>query len=702
MAAKLPPPAHTPLVSLPVLVLDMEATGLDVRNDRVVQVAGIALSGAETEPGPPLDLLVDPGVPIPPTATRVHGIGDADVAGAGPFADAAARLDRMLAGRVVIGHHVGYDLGLLRFEYGRSGLAWHEPPRLDVAMLFGALHPEIPELSLETVAANLDVTVDGRHNALGDCRAAADIWARLLPLLRKADVRTLGEAQVLAERRSDLLMHQMQMGWFDEPGGLRKAQHDVVHGRIDSYAFQSRLGDLMSSPPRTIADGATLRDAATAMVDQRIGALLIGDSGCPPDGILTERDLLRATADRSIDLDATPVSRVMSSPVESMPAGEMLYRALARMDRLGIRHVCIVDRTGCAIGMVSQRDLLHHRARGVELVDDAFDAAEDLPALAAAYARMPDIAGKLLSEELDGVEIARVVSNELCTLTARAAELTVARLEAEGRGPAPAPWCLLVLGSGGRGESLLGADQDNALIHTGGDADDAWFAALGEGVADLLDHAGVRRCEGDVMAASSAWRGSREAWAERIGTWMHRANPDDLLSTDIFFDLTPVAGDPDLARELHDGAVRAISDSTMFLGFLAQMVDRFAPRLGMFGGPRLSDGRVDLKRDGLLSLTGLARTVALRVGSTARATPERLRDAVAAGRLPPGDAEALIELHTLLLTLILRQQLADLREGVRPSSRVEYKALGRDERADLKTGLKRLDGVIKELRSLVA
>ena len=43
MPGKVPTPTHTPLAALPAMVLDLEATGLDVRNDRIVQAAAIRL-----------------------------------------------------------------------------------------------------------------------------------------------------------------------------------------------------------------------------------------------------------------------------------------------------------------------------------------------------------------------------------------------------------------------------------------------------------------------------------------------------------------------------------------------------------------------------------------------------------------------------------------------------------------------------------
>jgi signal-transduction protein with cAMP-binding, CBS, and nucleotidyltransferase domain/DNA polymerase III epsilon subunit-like protein len=702
MPAKLPPASHTVLSALPVIVLDVETTGLDVRRDRIVQVGAVAMLGQRILDEPRLDQLIDPGVPIPASATRIHGLTDIDVAGAPRFADFAQTLRELVSGHVVVGHNIGFDLAVLRHEAARAGVRWHDPPALDVGQLVGALEPALPDLGLETVASLLGVTIDGRHRALGDALATARAFSNLLPRLREADVRTLGEAQSFAASRADLALREAEAGWLARPGEIAGAPSRPPLTRIDSYIFERRVSNLMSAPPVTIAAGTTLREAARIMTERRIGALLVGAAGAPPEGILTERDLLRAVAGGRLQLDAATVLEAMTAPVETVDEREMLYRALGRMQRLGIRHLCVVDETGAALGMISQRDLLRHRASAADVLGDALAQAHDASSLAAAYSQVPEAAARLLAEDLDGAEIARVVSNELCGVTARAAQITLARLEAAGRGTAPAPWCLLVLGSGGRGESLLGADQDNALIHSGAPADDAWFAELGAGIAALLDEAGVPRCKGGVMAANAQWRGTLGQWHMRVDRWLRRARPEDLLNVDIFFDLMPVAGEVSLGSTLHADAVRAASRTPTFIALLAEWVGTLGPGLGLFGRLRTDAGRIDLKRGGLMPLVNIARTLALRAGSTARSTPERLRDAAAAGRLPEGDAASLIGIHSELLTLVLRQQLLDLQDGVRPSSCVQTRQLARQEIRRLRAHLQRLDEVLRTLRGAVA
>jgi signal-transduction protein with cAMP-binding, CBS, and nucleotidyltransferase domain len=260
----------------------------------------------------------------------------------------------------------------------------------------------------------------------------------------------------------------------------------------------------------------------------------------------------------------------------------------------------------------------------------------------------------------------------------------------------------MVLGSGGRGECLLSADQDNALVHGGSEEDDPWFAEFGARIAKLLDDAGLALCRGGVMAANREWRGTAEDWRARVNGWLSRAKHEDLMHVDIFFDLVAVAGEASLARNLHAEAVVAASHTPPFTNLLAEWVSSLTPLFAMFGRIRTVEGRVDLKRSGLMPLVGIARTLALRVGSSARSTPDRLRDAAAAGRIAESDASTLIAMHAELLDFVLAQQLQDLHDGVRPSSRVLLRRLGKEGARRLRRQLHRLDEILRELRGAVA
>jgi signal-transduction protein with cAMP-binding, CBS, and nucleotidyltransferase domain len=246
---------------------------------------------------------------------------------------------------------------------------------------------------------------------------------------------------------------------------------------------------------------------------------------------------------------------------------------------------------------------------------------------------------------------------------------------------------VLVLGSGGRGESLLAADQDNAIVYEDG-APDAWYAEAGRRIADTLDAAGIPYCKGGVMAREPAWRGALGAWRDRVAGWVASPEGENLLSVDIFFDFAPVFGDMRLGQMLRAHALAEAQGSRAFLRLLAAEVENLSAPLGPFGRFRIEQGRTDLKKGGLLAIVGGTRALALRHGIAETGTAQRLRALMAAGQVNATDAEALIAAQAVIQRCVLDQQIADITRGLSPSSRIEVDRLKPPERAQLKKALR--------------
>ncbi len=203
-----------PLEDLPVVVLDSETTGLDVAIDRIVSLGAVRGHGWRLYPHANLDCLVNPGVPIPRQSTAIHGISDAMAAAAPGFAEAWPRLRETMAGAVVVGHSIGFDLAIVKRECERHGGDWSEPPALDVALLYSALRPKEGEISLDRLAEHYGIKIEGRHTALGDALVTAEIWLALLPRLIDRGVRTYGEARRFSAAAGGLLAKQRGAGWL--------------------------------------------------------------------------------------------------------------------------------------------------------------------------------------------------------------------------------------------------------------------------------------------------------------------------------------------------------------------------------------------------------------------------------------------------------------------------------------------------------
>lgn len=208
-----PASAETPLLELPVLVLDTETTGLDVRGDRVVSIGAVRLHGRQVFRSRSLDILVNPGQAIPPKSTAIHGITDAMVLDAEAFPNSFARLGGYLAGCVMIGHNIAFDAAVLRAECQRAGLDWPDPPLLDTLLLAYALEPQAEGYNLEDLAQRYAVDIHGRHTALGDSLVTAEIYTRMIGRLAEEGVTTYGQALAFSQRASAILRQQREAGW---------------------------------------------------------------------------------------------------------------------------------------------------------------------------------------------------------------------------------------------------------------------------------------------------------------------------------------------------------------------------------------------------------------------------------------------------------------------------------------------------------
>jgi CBS domain-containing protein len=355
------------------------------------------------------------------------------------------------------------------------------------------------------------------------------------------------------------------------------------------------------------------------------------------------------------------------------------------------------------VGALSARDLLRLRAGQAISLGDEIDEATDAHALAVAWAKLPRVAESLRAEGFTGRDIAEVISRELGALTRQATVIAEGIVRKRGDGGPPCRYAMIVLGSAGRGESLLAMDQDNAVIFERGEpegTEDRWFAALGTLVADILHEAGVPYCKGGVMAKNAPWRGSVTTWQHRIDHWIARSDPKDILSVDIFFDLRAVHGDGGLAVAVRQAAYAAAEGQVAFAKLLVE--DISVPRsLKFLGGIRTERGRIDLKRAGLFGVVSAARAMAIRHHVTGRSTPARLAGVKALLHVSETDLDALAEAHGAFLDLIVSQQVEDVTHGIAPSNAVSVNRLSAHDRDRLRTALEAVASVDELTRDVL-
>ncbi|MEA3501557.1 MAG: exonuclease domain-containing protein, partial [Actinomycetota bacterium] len=169
----------------PLAALDLEATGVDTRVARIIEV-GLFRFDADGSSEPIVDRLIDPGVPIPAKVTALTGIGPEDLAtrGGDPTGvltethDAIAAL--VEAGVPIVIYNANYDWPLLANELARHGL--NPLPTVPPAILIDPLvldrHVDRyrkGQRTLGTVADHYGVNLEGAHRAAGDASATVAV-----------------------------------------------------------------------------------------------------------------------------------------------------------------------------------------------------------------------------------------------------------------------------------------------------------------------------------------------------------------------------------------------------------------------------------------------------------------------------------------------------------------------------------------------
>jgi len=121
----------------PLAIIDLETTGTNVSSDRIVELSVLKVSPDGKEEW--MTARVNPGMPIPPKTTAIHGITDEDVAGAPVFGEIGKKLAAFLEGCDLAGYNaIKFDFPVLAEEFLRSNIVFNFRKRkyVDVQVIF--------------------------------------------------------------------------------------------------------------------------------------------------------------------------------------------------------------------------------------------------------------------------------------------------------------------------------------------------------------------------------------------------------------------------------------------------------------------------------------------------------------------------------------------------------------------------------------
>ena len=159
-----------------LIFFDIEATGLNVVRDRIIQIAMVKYFKKPGKAPEELTMLINPGVPISEEAMQVHGITPKDVANKPTFQQVAKELFEFIGSSDLAGYNSNrFDVPLLMEEFARVGLEMDMSRRrtLDVQRIFYKMEPRTLKAALQFYCGK---ELEDAHDAMADVKATIDVF----------------------------------------------------------------------------------------------------------------------------------------------------------------------------------------------------------------------------------------------------------------------------------------------------------------------------------------------------------------------------------------------------------------------------------------------------------------------------------------------------------------------------------------------
>ncbi len=183
-----------PLRKLTYVAFDTETTGLNPsEGDEIIQLGAVRIVNNRLLHNECIDQLVNPQRPVPKSSVEIHGIDPGLLPSQPVITEILPGFHAFAADSVLVAHNAAFDMRFLQLKEKAIGMHFDNPV-LDTLLLSSVVHPNQEGHSLDAIAERFNITIVGRHTALGDALVTAEILLKLIPLLEAQGIHTLEDA----------------------------------------------------------------------------------------------------------------------------------------------------------------------------------------------------------------------------------------------------------------------------------------------------------------------------------------------------------------------------------------------------------------------------------------------------------------------------------------------------------------------------
>lgn len=161
------------------ICLDCEATGLNTKDDRIIEIAIAKFHGDKILSS--FETLIDPKCDIPLPSIEIHNISQDMVKGKPGIEEVLAKCLKMIEGHIIIGHGILFDIDLIDAEAKRHQIACNIKKQTYIDTLrLARLYGESPVNSLEYLRSHFNIPQEGAHRAMNDVVVNIKVFNHLI------------------------------------------------------------------------------------------------------------------------------------------------------------------------------------------------------------------------------------------------------------------------------------------------------------------------------------------------------------------------------------------------------------------------------------------------------------------------------------------------------------------------------------------
>lgn len=179
------------LKSLSYVVFDTETTGLfPSKGDEIISIAAVRIQNGVVDEVDIYSRLVNPGMVIPKDSIQYHGITDDMIVDEPPIGEVLPSFREYVGDAILVAHNAAFDMKFLKLKEEATGVTFPNLV-LDTLLISVFLDHESHNHTLDGIAQQMGIIIEGRHTALGDSIATAKVFRKMLDRLNARGITSL-------------------------------------------------------------------------------------------------------------------------------------------------------------------------------------------------------------------------------------------------------------------------------------------------------------------------------------------------------------------------------------------------------------------------------------------------------------------------------------------------------------------------------